>query len=60
MSWYMLGDEPIFFENDSLIDKEMRKKIQAIEPPDKAGGAWKTKTGKRRVAAIKPTTLEEE
>ena len=34
MSWYMLNDEPIFFENDSLIDKEMRKKIQAIEAPD--------------------------
>jgi hypothetical protein len=56
----MLNDEPIFFENDSLIDKEMRKKIQAIEAPDVAGGAWKTKTGKRRVAAVKPKVLEEE
>ena len=24
----MLNDEPIFFENDSLIDKEMRKKYK--------------------------------
>jgi len=48
------------YYNFDWFGNEVRKKIQAIEPPDKAGGAWKTKTGKRRVAAIKPTTLEEE
>ena len=56
----MLNGDAIFFENDELIAKEMRKKIEAIEPPDAAGGAWKTKTGKRRVAAQKLKTLEEE
>ena len=56
----MLNGEAIFFENDELIDKNMRKKIEAIEAPDVAGGAWKTKTGKRRVAAVKLKTLEEE
>ena len=60
MSWYMLNGEAIFFENDELIAKEMRKKIEAIEPPDAAGGAWKTKTGKRRVAAQKLKTLDEQ
>ena len=56
----MLNDEPIFFENDSLIDKEMKKKIKKIEAPDAIGGAWKTKTGKRRAAATKLVSLEEE
>jgi hypothetical protein len=60
MSWYMLNGEAIFFENDSLIPKHMRNKIEAIEAPDKVGGAWKTKTGKRRAAPQKLKTLEEE
>jgi len=60
MSWYMLNGEAIFFEDDSAIPKHMRKKIEAIEAPDKAGGAWKTKTGKRRAAPQKLKTLEEE
>lgn len=56
----MLNGEALFFENDSVIPKHMRKKIEAIEAPDKAGGAWKTKTGKRRAAPQKLQTLEEE
>ena len=56
----MLNGEAIFFENDALIPKHMRKKIEAIEPPDAIGGAWKTKKGKRRAAAGKLKTLEEE
>ena len=56
----MLNGEAIFFENDSLIPKHMRKKIEAIEAPDAAGGAWKTKTGKRRAQPMKLKTLEEE
>jgi len=60
MSWYMLNGEAIFYENDALIPKHMRKKIEAIEAPDAAGGAWKTKTGKRRAQPMKLKTLEEE
>jgi len=60
MSWYMLNGEAIFFEDDVKIPKSVRKKIEAIEPPDAAGGAWKTKTGKRRAAPQKLKTLEEE
>lgn len=56
----MLNGEAIFFEEDTSIPKHMRKKIEAIEAPDKAGGAWKTKTGKRRAAPQKLQTLEEE
>ena len=61
MAWYMLKGEAIFFENDELIPKAMKKKIEPIEAPDAAGGAWKTKTGKRRVAAgkLKPISEEE-
>jgi hypothetical protein len=60
MSWYMLNGEAIFFEDDTAIPKHMRKKIEAIEAPDAAGGAWKTKTGKRRATPQKLKTLEEE
>jgi hypothetical protein len=56
----MLKGEAIFFEDDSLIPKHMRKKIESIEAPDKAGGAWKTKTGKRRAAPQKLKSIEEE
>lgn len=60
MSWYMLNGEAIFFEDDTRIPKAMRKKIEAIEPPDAIGGAWKTKTGNRRTTQKKLKTLEEE
>lgn len=60
MSWYMLGDKPIFFENDKLIDKKLKKKLTAIQAPDAIGGAWKTKQGKRRISPQKLVKLEEE
>lgn len=56
----MLNGEAIFFEDDTAIPKHMKKKIEAIEAPDKIGGAWKTKTGKRRATPQKLKTLEEE
>ena len=56
----MLNGDAIFFEDDTRIPKDMQKKIQAIEPPDSKGGAWKTKTGDRRVKPQKLKTLEEE
>lgn len=60
MSWYMLNGEAIFFDDDTRIPKDMRKKIEAIEAPDSNGGAWKTKAGQRRVKPQKLKTLEEE
>lgn len=60
MSWYMLNDQAIFFENDKLIDKKLKKKLVAIEAPDAIGGAWKTKQGKRRTSPQKLIKLEEE
>ncbi len=60
MSWYMLNGDAIFFEDDTRIPKAMRKKIEAIEAPESKGGAWKTKTGDRRVKPQKLKTLEEE
>ena len=56
----MLNGEAIFFDDDTRIPKDMRKKIEAIEAPDSNGGAWKTKAGQRRVKPQKLKTLEEE
>lgn len=52
MAWYLLNDQPVFFENEV-------KGLRKIEAPDKKGGAWKTKTGERRKKLQKPK-LEEE
>lgn len=56
----MLNDEAIFFENDKLIDKKLKKKLVPIQAPDAVGGAWKTKQGKRRTSPQKLVKLEEE